>query len=104
MIIIDGKSYPLWSKFVEDKTWVGGTLEELPDSFCDGASTEITDISLAKSSHSGSDLPFVTIHGKNFNVCFRVDTGGVTGGTNDDTGDWIDFHTLCCDFRIKKPT
>ena len=53
MITINGKQYPLWSQFVEQKDrWIGGVLEEL-DSHdpvdkmfgCDkGGITKITDI------------------------------------------------------------
>jgi hypothetical protein len=96
MITIDGKSYPLWSQFVEDKSWIGGTLEEFSDGFSEGAITTITDITLA---NEDGGIWF-TIHGKDFDEGFNVQYGGIGGNQ---TEGWLTFHVpYCSDFRIKK--
>ena len=99
MITIDGKSYPLWSQFVEGKSeWINGTLEEFSDGFTEGAITTITDITLAK--HGDSNNVWFTIHGKDFDEGFDVQYGGISG---DQTEGWLNFHVpYCSDFRIKK--
>jgi len=103
MITIDGKSYPLWSKFVENKhEWIGGTIEEdpeFPECLSPGGTTTITDISLSKFSED-SDTVVFTIHGKDFDESFNVEYGGVSGGD----GDCLEFHVpMCSGFRIRKP-
>jgi hypothetical protein len=103
MITINGKSYPLWSQFVERKQeWIGGTLEDFGDSM-DAAmgllgedrQTEITDITLTPNGKTGAAF---TIEGKDFGCGGDVSCMGVTAGEEG----WLTFagyggHT----FRIK---
>ena len=100
MITIDGKSFPLWSQFVERKNeWVGGSLEEFGDQFCGGATTEITDITLSKE----SDCVFLTFRGKEFDESFNVEYGGIDSHQPDP--DWLYFSVIMCPgFRIKQPS
>lgn len=101
MITIDGKSYPLWSQFVEGKSeWIGGTLEEFGDAFTEGAVTTITDITLAKHGEDDGNEVWFTIHGKDFDEGFNIQYGGISPGSEEG---WLNFHVqYCCDFRIKK--
>ena len=103
MIEINGKEYPLWSKFVERKAeWIGGVLEDFGDNDPILGSfhgvTEIVDICLEP---NGDDSAFFRVAGKEFDCGFDVQVGGVLGK---DTGPgWINFsgyggHT----WRIKK--
>ena len=104
MIEINGKEYPLWSKFVEGKErWIGGILEDLdndpilgdiPDEERRGI---ITDIKLEP---NGETHAFFSVVSGNVSCGFSTDIGGVIGG---DEG-WITFcgyggHT----WRIKEP-
>jgi hypothetical protein len=97
MITINGKSYPLWSQFVEGKAkWIGGTLEESSVHFAGGVVTTITDVTLTK---NGDDSAYFTVHGKNFSDGFDVECGGLTSGAEG----WITFKSIYCpSFRIKE--
>lgn len=54
---VNGKSYPLWSKFVRDERWIGGVLEDLdPDS--GGAKATIKRILLAP---NGTDSAYFEV-------------------------------------------
>lgn len=80
MITINGKSYPLWSQFVERKgEWIGGTLEDFGDSMdrrlgAKPAATEITDITLK----ANGDSAFFSVDGEDFGCGFDVQYGGVS--------------------------
>uniref|UniRef100_A0A6H1ZV88 Uncharacterized protein n=1 Tax=viral metagenome TaxID=1070528 RepID=A0A6H1ZV88_9ZZZZ len=104
MIEINGKKYPLWSQFAEQKEkWVGGVLEDFGDSMDQRifgseahARTEITDITLEPNG-PGSAMFFVT--GNNFSCGFDCGVGGITSGEKG----WVTFsgyggHT----WRIKE--
>jgi hypothetical protein len=103
MITIDGKSYPLWSQFVEKKSeWIGGILEEIGDQFCKGSTTEITDITLEKDEDWGNVVVF-TVHGKDFDCGFNIEYAGIDASNI--VGNWIAFHGYGdFNFRIKQPT
>jgi hypothetical protein len=95
MIEINGKVYPLWNQFVEQKDqWIGGILFEY--AFPCNLITTIKDITLVP---NGSDSAYFSIIGEAFSCAFDVQYGGITCG---DCG-WITFsgyggHT----FRIKR--
>ena len=92
MEIINGKQYPLWSQFVENKKkWVGGILEDFGDSVdialglaTGSKKTEIIDITLEPS----GDSAFFLVKGKDFGCGFNVKTGGISG--SQEYG-WITF-------------
>jgi len=93
MIEVNGKVYPMWSQFVEDKEkWIGGILEDLEY----GGSTIITDVELVP---NGEASAFLQVNGEEFGCGFDVSCGGIRAG---DKG-WITFsgyggHT----WRIKE--
>ena len=107
MIEINGKLYPLWSQFVEQKAeWIGGSLQDQGDAMdraiglTDGSwmSTEITDIRLEP---NGSDSAYFSVDGRDFSCGFDAQVGGIVGGEDG----WLTFsgyggHT----WRIKKAT
>jgi hypothetical protein len=97
MITINGKQYPLWSKFVEGKDkWVGGVLEDMGDGFVGPAKTEILDITLEA---NGEDSAVFSVVGKDFTCEFDVGCGGVSGGE----GAWLKFSSsFGLSFRIKE--
>ncbi len=92
MITINGKQYPLWSQFVEQKDrWIGGVLEDFGDSmdkrmFGDGAhgKTKITDIRLKP---NGKENAFFSVDGEDFTCGFCTSVGGVIAGEKG----WITF-------------
>lgn len=56
-IRINGKSYPLWSQFVQNLEWIGGTLQDLdPDS--GSATGKIVSITLTP---NGTDSAFFNV-------------------------------------------
>lgn len=90
MITVNGKEYPLWSQFVEQKErWIGGTLEDSGDN-TDRAvgvppmSTVITSITLKP---NGNESAFFSVNGVTFNCGFDVGYGGITSGESG----WITF-------------
>lgn len=109
MIEVNGKEYPLWSQFVENKKkWIGGSLEDFGDSMdrafgmldaderLAAVLTEIVDIELKP---NGNDSALFNVVGKNFTCGFDVEVGGITAGEDG----WITFsgyggHT----WRIKE--
>ena len=92
MITINGKQYPLWSQFVEQKDrWIGGVLEDFGDSMDrrmlgDDAhgDTEITDIRLEP---NGKEDAYFSVDGEDFTCGFSTSVGGITAGEED----WITF-------------
>jgi hypothetical protein len=67
MIMVNGKEYPLYSKFVEEKDkWIGGLLEE------EGQTTEIVDVEL---SPNGTESAFFWIIGDEFDCGFDTEYG-----------------------------
>ena len=93
MIEINGKVYPMWSQFVENKDkWIGGILDDSGDSIDraiglseNSLQTEITDIELIP---NGKDSAFFQVVGKDFTCGFDVSTGGISGGEGKD---WLTF-------------
>ena len=95
MITINGRQYPLWSQFVEQKErWVGGILEEL-DSHdpmdiafgCDkGGKTRIEDVRLVP---NGKESAVFEVVGEDFSCGFDVRTGGIDGSIGGEG--WIGF-------------
>ena len=85
MITVNGKSYPMWSQFVEGKEkWIGGTLEDKGDSMdraiglSDGWSkTKITDITLTP---NGKESAAFSVEGEEFGCGGDVQFLGVVGG------------------------
>jgi hypothetical protein len=86
MLTVNGKEYPLWSQFVEQKErWIGGILKDSGDSIDNalgysGDQTEIVDIKLEP---NGDDSAFFTVEGKDFECGFDVQHGGISGKQND---------------------
>lgn len=82
-MIVNGKEYPLWSQFVEKKNeWIGGTLEELEDSFpqlSDEGSpkTKITDIKLEP---NGKENAYFSVAGEDYGCGGSTDCLGIVGG------------------------
>lgn len=91
MVEINGRSYPLWSQFVEGKKkWIGGTLQDFGDSTdralgLNPVTTKIKDIEL---SANGNDSAKFMVIGENFSCGFDVEHGGITGGEKG----WITFR------------
>jgi len=94
MIEINGKHYPLWSQFVEQKEkWIDGILEDL-----DGCpQTKITDIEL---SPNGKDSAFFSVIGEDYTCGFDVEYGGIDG--RGEKG-WLTFNNVVIghSWRIK---
>jgi hypothetical protein len=76
-ITINGKTYPLWSKFVTRKAdWIGGVLEDLdPDALPDNK-TIITDITLTP---NGTDSAKFEIEGPAWGCGADVKFLGIIG-------------------------
>lgn len=84
--LVNGRHYPLWSQFVENKQrWIGGTLfdTEYPE---DGLKTEIIDVVLRPSDGDSALFEFI---GKDFTCGFDVRHGGI-GGIPIEEG-WLPF-------------
>ncbi len=104
MEIINGKTYPLWQQFIDNKgKWIGGSLEDEGDSFdrqflgAEMARTMIKDITLVS---NGKESAYFSIEGNDFNCGFDVSCGGISGQQKKG---WLTFsgyggHT----FRIKE--
>ena len=89
---VNGKTYPIWSQFVEKQDeWIGGTMEDYGDAMdkivFDGISmkTIITGIELRP---NGDDSAFFEVSGEDFSCGFDVQNGGIIG---DEEG-WITFR------------
>lgn len=81
---VNGKEYPLWSQFVEQKSdWVGGVLEDLDMGL--SLKTTICDIKLEP---NGKDSAFFSVVGDDFTCGFDVRHGGLKGTSG---GGGIDF-------------
>lgn len=94
MIEINGKYYPLWSQFVEQKEkWIDGILEDL--SCC--IQTKITDIKL---SPNNKDSAFFSVIGEDYTCGFDVKYGDIDG--NGESG-WLTFNNVVIrhSWRIK---
>lgn len=82
---INGKEYPMWGQFVDQKKeWVGGTLRDIGDSMDRGCGfapgeTEIVDITLTP---NGTDSAYFEISGKDFACGLDVRHGGLSGSEN----------------------
>ena len=90
-IEINGKVYPLWSQFVQQKDkWVGKTLEDFGDSMDRGGfgaqsmTTTIIDITLLP---NGDKSAYFSVDGEAFGCGFDVKYGGVSAGEEG----WITF-------------
>lgn len=103
-LAVNGKEYPMWSQFIEQKEkWIGGILQDSGDSLdkrmgTEQMSTEITDIKLKP---NGEDSAWFEVTGQNFTCGFDVGHGGLTSGEEG----YITFsgyggHS----WRIKQPT
>ena len=90
MITIDCTSYPVWSKFIDNKDeWIGGILRE------DNHSTVIRDISLTKESNA---IVF-RVTGGTFSCAFNIAYGGAVPSNNFDS---ISFSAYTLSFSISK--
>lgn len=80
---VNGRSYPLWSQFVDRKeSFIGKLLEDHDLGMV--LQTTITDVELVP---NGSDSAFFRVKGKDFECGLDVRYGGIVGG---DVG-WITF-------------
>lgn len=87
---VNGKVYPFWGQFVEQKEdWIGGILEDFGDSFNrqfdNPMKTKIVDVTLEP---DGKDSAFFSIKGEDFTCGFGVKYGGITAGEES----WITFY------------
>lgn len=104
-LIVNGKNYPLWSQFVENKDeWIGGMLVDEGDSFdhnfglTDQIGTKIEDITLTP---NGSDSAAFNVVGEGFSCGFDVRYGGITAGKEG----WMTFSGYGGHiWRIQKPS
>lgn len=70
---INGKTYPMWNGFIDNKTkWIGGILTETD--FGETTSTRITDMTLEP---NGEDSAYFSVIGEDFNCGFDVRYGGI---------------------------
>jgi len=95
-MVVNGREYPMWSQFVEQKDeWIGGKLEDFGDSGSRAFGmlydkklgdvlTEIVDIELKP---NGDDSAIFCITGNSFSCGFDVTVGGITAGEDG----WITF-------------
>ena len=92
---VNGKYYPLWSQFIEQKDkWIGGTLVDFGDSMdvrlgmIDklGMKTKIVDITLLP---NGIDSAYFSIEGEGFGCGFDVHYGGISGEQQEG---WLTFR------------
>jgi hypothetical protein len=101
-IVINGKVYPFWQKFVHRQDeWIGGILEDRGDSMdramgAEPSQTKITGITLKE---NGPDSAYFTIEGEEFSCGADVAWCGIIPGEDP----WLTFsgyggHT----WRIKK--
>jgi len=89
-IRINGKSYPLWSKFVQDLDWIGGELQDL-DPESGGATTTIERIELKP---NGFDSAWFEVSGPNWGCGSDAKYLGVVcnASKEDIDGGWIRFR------------
>ena len=94
-LVVNGKTYPMWSQFIEKKEdWIGGTLLDEGDSMDQrmglvkegGTCTKITDITLGP---NGKDSAFFSVEGEDFTCGFDVSVGGIS--ENQKGGNWLTF-------------
>ncbi len=109
-MVVNGKEYPLWSQFVDQKAeWIGGKLEDMGDSVdrafgmlkdvsIGDVFTEIVDVRLRP---NGKDSAMFEVVGERFTCGFDVKFGGVAAGEDG----WITFSGYGGHiWRIKKKT
>lgn len=79
-MIVNGKEYPFWGQFVEQKArFIGGVLEDLDDDpmiVNDGSTTIITDILLEP---NGKDSAYFRVTGREYECGFDVSVGRIGG-------------------------
>lgn len=87
----------MWKELVEQKEkFIGGVLEEFPDTFTKGATTKITDMKFEKNQYG--DMEFI-VEGEDFTESFCIELGGIVGGEKG----WLTFSVhYCPGFRIKE--
>ena len=90
-IKVNGRYYPLWSKYVHRKQeFIGLKLQDLTGSGLlpgdQGGETTITDITLTP---NGNDSAMFCVHGEEFDCAFDVTVGGVGGAQEPG---WLTFH------------
>ena len=87
-IKINGRYYPLWSKFVHQKAeFIGRKLQDMGEpGDPQGAETTITDVTLKP---NGNDSAMFMVDGEDWGCGFDVRFGGVGG---DQEPGWITFH------------
>lgn len=96
---VNGKEYPMWGQFVDQKDeWIGGRLRE--QDMGEENETEITDISLEP---NGDDSAVFSVSRKDFSCAGDVGYLGIAG-TDEHGEEWIPLsgyggHT----WQIKKP-
>ena len=82
---INGKTYPLWQQFLDQREdWIGGTITN--EDMGETLTTEITDVILEANGPSA----MFGFNGKDFNFVFGVKYGGISG---DHKGKGIKFST-----------
>lgn len=103
-LIVNGKHYPMWSQFIQNKNeWIGGTLEDFGDAMDraltgeESMQTKIKDITLEP---NGPDSAMFSVIGEDFDCGADVKHLGITGGEEP----WLTLsgfmgHT----WRFKKP-
>jgi hypothetical protein len=96
-LVVNGRSYPLWSQFVHrQKEWIGGTLQDLDER--GQPATKIEGIELTP---NGKESAFFGVTGAGFSCGFDVTVGGVVPGEDG----WITFSGYGNHkWRIKQPS
>lgn len=75
METINGKTYPMWSQFVEKKSeWIGGQLQEIDSVMGQAPVTEIKDVTLEP---NGDESAMITFHGENYVCGYDVQHCGI---------------------------
>lgn len=103
MIKINGKTYPMWNQFVEQKSdWIGGELEEVIDIISgreEDAKTKITGIRLEP---NGPDSASFFVDGEGWGCSGDVQHLGIYGAKSKDG--WITLSGYGGhEWRIRKP-
>jgi hypothetical protein len=89
MEAINGKTYPMWGQFVDNKDqWIGGTMREFDRQCGPAPSEKITDI---KMEPNGTDSAMFVVCGETYQWSCDVQSLSVGGGDNPVGG--IRLHT-----------
>src|SRR5688500_18497471 len=84
--LVNGKHYPMWQSFVDQKEkFIGWLLTDMDSTFGPAESTEVIDVTLEP---NGKESAFFSVVGKDYTCGFDVSVGGM----NAVEGGGIKFH------------